>query len=58
MHILSMNSKVCKAEHLERIYQTLKKRGVKLEAKDGFKRTALHYAVENRSALLVENLLG
>lgn len=57
MHILSMNSKVCKADILERIYQTLKKRGVNIDARDGFKRTALHYAVENRSVLLVENLL-
>lgn len=57
MHILSMNSKVCKAEHLDRIYLTLKKRGVNLHAKDGFKKTALHYAVENRNVQLVEHLL-
>ena len=49
MHILSMNSKNCKAENLDRIYLTLKKRGVQLDAKDSFKRTSLHYAVENRS---------
>lgn len=46
-HILSMNAGGCSFEHLKRIYETLKKRGVKTQAKDIFQRTALHYSVKS-----------
>lgn len=40
-----MNAASCSSEHLMRIYQAFKKRGVDCKAKDIYQRTALHYAV-------------
>ena len=48
-HILSQNASSCSLEHLQRIYDTLLKRGVDCKAKDNFGRTALHYAVISES---------
>lgn len=48
-HILSQNASSCSLEHLTRIYETLKKRGVDVKAKDIFQRNALHYAVMSES---------
>ena len=56
-HILSQNAASCKPEHLNRIYDTLKRRGVDCLAVDGFGRTALHYAVASRAHDLVIRLL-
>jgi len=44
-------------EHLKRIYETLKKRGVDCLEADGFGRTALHYAVLGKKEELVDMLL-
>jgi len=56
-HVLCANSQGCKIEHLKRIYETLKKRGVDCLEADGIGRTALHYAVESNSKELVHMLL-
>ena len=56
-HILSQNSGGCRPEHLRRIYDALRKRGVDCLEPDGFARTALHYAVQSRSRELVDLLL-
>ena len=47
-HILSQNAVGCKYEHLRRIYDTFKKRGVNCLETDNFNRSALHYAVISR----------
>lgn len=52
-----MNSGGCPQQLLERIYSTLKKRGVDCHAKDIYQRTALHYAVISKSVLLVDLIL-
>lgn len=56
-HVLCANSSGCRIEHLKRIYETLKKRGVDCLEADGIGRTALHYAVESNSKELVHMLL-
>lgn len=45
MHILSQNAKLATREVLDRIYKTLKQRGVNCLAYDNQKNTALHFAV-------------
>ncbi len=57
-HILSQNAGGCALEHLQRIYEALRKRGVDCKAKDNFGRTALHYAVISGSLQLVQMLLS
>jgi ankyrin repeat protein len=56
-HILSMNASSCSLEHLKRIYDALRKRGVDVRAKDIYNRNALHYAVIGGSIELVALLL-
>ena len=56
-HVLCQNSQGCKPEHLKRIYETLKKRGVNCLEQDGYGRSALHYAVQSASKELVLLLL-
>lgn len=48
-HILCQNSFGQNIEHLKRIYDLLRKRGVDCLEKDGEGRTALHYAVLSHS---------
>ena len=55
---MSLNAGGCSKDHLIRIYETLKKRGVDVKAKDSFGRTALHYAVISGSLELVKLLLS
>lgn len=57
-HVLCQNSSGCNIEHLQRIYNLLKKRGVNCLERDGFGKTALHYAVESGSVELVKMLIG
>lgn len=57
-HILSMNASSCSYDHLKRIYETLLKRGVDVQAKDIHGRNALHYAVISGSVQLVKLLLS
>jgi ankyrin repeat protein len=52
-----MNADGCSFEHLKRIYETLKKRGVDVKAKDMYHRTALHYAVISQCLQLVNMLV-
>ena len=49
MHILSQNAKMANFQVLERIYNTLKNRGVDGLAMDNQKNNALHFAVQSRS---------
>lgn len=56
-HVLCDNSSGCKLEHLKRIYETLKKRGVDCLELDGHGRSALHYAVKAGSKELVQMLV-
>lgn len=53
-----MNAAHCSHDHLKRIYDALRKRGVDVRAKDVLGRNALHYAVIGGSEPLVEMLLS
>ncbi len=57
-HILAHNCSSCSAVHLDRIYLTLKRRGVDMAAVDNYSRTALHYAVKSNSLQLVQKILN
>lgn len=52
-----MNAGSCKTEHLLRIFETLKKRGVNALQIDEMGRSALHYAVKSKSKELVDLLI-
>jgi ankyrin repeat protein len=54
---LSQNASSCRVEHLKKIYNALRLRGVDCLEQDGYGRTALHYAVESRNRDLVLMLL-
>ena len=57
MHILAQNSNGGQFTHLKRIYDTLKKRGVKCLELDSLLNNALHYAVSSNCFDLCEILI-
>jgi ankyrin repeat protein len=57
-HVLSANCQGCRFEHLERIYNTLIKRGLSCTEKDGYERIPLHYAVISGHFELVKKLIN
>ena len=58
LHILSQNAKLANFQVLERIYHTLKARGVDCLASDKQKNNALHFAVKSGSLALSKILIA